>query len=269
MALSQSPSCTPPARSNTQIRCSFMTFVHLNFGCQLEMNFMPSEDTFFDEPLHNDIPVPQNISSKSNVVREDNTVALLLESSLRQEKLLERLLSEIERVNRNLINIDLKHQNATSSPAPSPTSAKHQQQANSTGPTPPRGNLLLPPGSRPATVPNVVKEKAPELSAEEIAAAREKSEQDAILRRRAEEEARIARIEAERIQKEAEEERKRLAELRRIEEEKRMKEELEKKTRGLMTGLLTTSSTGGLFGDDDLDVGGVAGTRKGGGLFDD
>lgn len=239
-------------------------FSHICSFCRyLNMNFMPSEDAFFDEPLHDEVPVA--VKSASNIISNEFPVALLLESSLRQEKLLEQLVSEMERVNRNLINLEIRYSQSTSSPAPSPTNATKQQQSN-----PSRGTLILPPGSRPTTVPNVHKGKAPEVSAEEIAASREKEEQSAILRRRAEEDARIARIEAERLEREAEEERKRLVELKRIEEEKRMKAELEKKTRGLMTGLLTgTTSAGGLFGDDDIDVSGSAGNKKGGGLFDD
>ena len=232
------------------------------------MNFMPSEDTFFDEPLHENIPAPrfdESMHNKGIVPHDvrDPTLNLLLESSLRQEKLLERLLSEMERANRNLINIELKQQNSTPSPNASPTSGKQ----TSSFPQQPRGTLLLPPGSRPATVPTVVS-KTPELSAAELAASKEREEQEAILRRRAEEDARLARIEAERLEREAEEERRRMAELKRIEDEKRMKEQLEKKTRGLMTGLLSNGSAGGLFGDDDLDISGPAG-KKSGGLFDD
>jgi hypothetical protein len=217
------------------------------------MNFMPSEDAFFDEPLHNapQAPLPVDHSGE------------LLESSIRQEKLLERLIHEMERMNRNLIELRLAREHSNASPAPSPSSSNVKPTAPASGPAPPRGNLILPPGSRPVSVPNVP-EKKPGLSEAEEAAAREKDERDAILRRRAEEEARIARIEAERLEREAEEERKRIAELKRIEDEKRMKEELERKTRGLMSGLLTSDPTG-LFGDDDVELPG----KKKGGLFDD
>jgi hypothetical protein len=235
------------------------------------MNFMPSEDTFFDEPLHNEAPVPQNVAPKINMgysapaMPQDNTMSLLLESSIRQEKLLEKLLSEMERVNRNLINLEFRQQHHSGSPAPSPTSAK-QQSGSGEKVNQSRGSLLLPPGSRPATVPAVAP-KTPDLSLAELAASKEQEEREAILRRRAEEDARLARIEAERLEREAEEERKRIAELKRIEEEKRMKEELEKKTRGLMSGLLTNTNAG-LFGDDDMEIPGPAG-KKAGGLFDD
>jgi hypothetical protein len=241
------------------------------------MNFMPSEDAFFDEPLHNDMPVPQNIAPKSNVAHQaypfspqilpppENANQLLLESSIRQEKLLERLLTEMERVNKNLIELRLSRENSqASSPGASPSSAAGKSVPTSSNPS--RGTLILPPGSRPISVPNVP-EKKPLLSPAEEIAAREQEEREAILRRRADEEARLARIEVERLEREAEEERKRIAEMKRIEDEKRMKEELERKTRGLMTGLITSSAAGGLFGDDDLDMG--SNGKKQGGLFDD
>lgn len=241
------------------------------------MNFMPNEDAFFDEPLHNDMPVPQNIAPKSNVAHQtyqfspqilppqENANQLLLESSLRQEKLLERLLTEMERMNKNLIELRISREcSQASSPAASPSSATSKNIAASSHPS--RGTLILPPGSRPTSLPNVP-EKKPVLSPAEEIAVREQEEREAILRRRADEEARLARIEAERLEREAEEERKRIAEMKRIEDEKRMKEELERKTRGLMTGLITSTSAGGLFGDDDLDIG--SGSKKQGGLFDD
>jgi hypothetical protein len=236
------------------------------------MNFMPNEDAFFDEPLHDTVPqlahfnAPEDLNhGRAPSIPRTDFSDQLLESSLRQEKLMERSISELERMNRRLLVIESTGLNpsvhhSVSTPAPAPSVQNENKSL------PARGNLVLPPGSRPATLPNV-SEKKPVISTEEENAAREKAEQEAILRRRAEEEARLARIEAERIEREAEEERKRVAELKRIEEEKRMKAELEKKTRGLMTGLLTGVGSGGLFADEELESSGAA--KKKGGLFDD
>lgn len=212
------------------------------------MNFMPSEDAFFDEPLH-DAPVSYGQPPAPQVAEESRE---LLESSLRQEKLLERLLGEMEKMNRRLFAIETSGALGAPREAPKPVASP----TGSATPKPSRGTFVLPPGSRPAVIPNIVEPKPAED--------REKAEEDAIFRRRAEEEARIARIEAERREREAEEERKRIAEIKRLEDERRMKEELEKKTRGLMSGLLT-SSGGGLFADENID----APAPKKGGLFDD
>ena len=225
------------------------------------MNFMPAEDAFFDEPIVDSNPKYE----QTTIITPPSTAdyPAILESSLRQEKLLERIVYELERMNDRLIAVERVRSNTGPivSPQASPTNSSNAVSANK----PPRGNLVLPPGSRSVHAP--VAEKKAAVSAEEEAQKREKEEQDAIVRRRADEEARLARIEAERIEREAEEERKRQAELKRIEEEKRMKEDLERKTRGLMTGLLT-SNGGSLFADDDLDN--VVGEKKkSGGLFDD
>ena len=192
------------------------------------MNFMPSEDTFFDEPLVDTAPAgsayhPPEIFQNSYTSHQgvtDSCSSQLLESSLRQEKLMERMISELERMNRRLTVLESVSLNPSSHPhahiAPVVTSPQSENK-----PVQQRGNFALPPGSRPTTLPHVA-EKKPLVSAEDESAAREKAEQDAILRRRAEEEVRLARIEAERLEREAEEDRKRLAELKRIEDEKRM-----------------------------------------------
>ena len=253
------------------------------------MNFMPSEDAFFDEPIHSNDHggYPQQVlvdSYRSNSLVPDSNMfhktenaihAQLLESSKRQEQLLERIVSELEKMNRRLSEVDRVvpanplPQAATrvSSAVGSPTSNN-----SSTGiPKPTRGSLVLPPGSKVPNAPNLP-ERKPGAAVIDDGLVKEQDEQAAILRRRAEEEARIARLEAERKQREEEEERKRLEELKRIEEEKKRKQELESKTKGLMTGIFTDSS-GGLFGpDDDLDVvasPGGSGTKTGRGLFDD
>jgi hypothetical protein len=219
------------------------------------MNFMPSEDAFFEEPV-------ENVAPKNSKMENENSgqvASQILESSVRQEKLLERILSELERMNKRINLLE----NSTSS-APK-SLIRPDSPTFDTSSKPSRGTLVLPPGSRPVTLANVGGlEKAPVVPTD---ADREREEQEAIFRRRAEEQVRLARIESERIEREAEEERKRIAELERIQQEKRMKEELEKKTRGLMSGLLTGSSAG-LFADDDLDAP-AAGAKKSGGLFDD
>ena len=252
------------------------------------MNFMPSEDAFFDEPL-NQPPITQYVppqvltqhthrpafSHFDHLAKQENDrSAQMLESSKRQEHLLERIVSELEKLNTRIANLERVAPSSSAastssrvvSPGASPTNASSQQSA----PRPIRGSLVLPPGSRPANIPNLPERKPAEvIPSADDAITRERQEQEAIMRRRAEEEARIARIEAERKQREEEEERKRLEEIKRIEEERKRKEELEKKTRGLMTGLIEpmTSGGGGLF-EDDLDLVGKPG-KKAGGLFDD
>jgi len=251
---------------------------------------MPSEDAFFDEPIHSNdhggYPPqvltnshrPNSYVPESNVFQKtENTLqAQLLESSKKQEQLLERIVGELEKMNRRLSDVE---RFASSNPIPPSTnrvaSAVGSPTNNSSaagGPKPTRGSLVLPPGSKVSNVPNLPERKVGNPVGDE-ALVKEQDEQAAILRRRAEEEARIARLEAERKQREEEEEKKRLEELKRIEEEKKRKQELESKTKGLMSGIFTDSS-GGLFGpDDDLDVianqAGGAGTKTGRGLFDD
>ena len=249
------------------------------------MNFMPNEDAFFDEILINENPGSNNhlnkLSSDFSTVtpRFNQDLTAILDSAHRQERLLERIVGELEKMNRRLSaverlsptsglsEISSSAAKGTISPTQSPTGA----QASKPG-SEPRGHLVLPPGSRPAHVTPILNDKKPVVSAVEEDAAREKQELEVIERRRAEEVSRLARIEAERLEREAEEERKRLAELKRLEEEKRMKEELEKITRGLMTDLLTSgNSGGGLFANDDLDdmLGSKERQKKSGGLFDD
>ena len=250
---------------------------------------MPSEDAFFDEPIHSNdhggypTQVLVNSNLPNSFVQETNAFqktensihAQLLESSKKQEQLLEKIVAELERMNRRLIEVEKinpsfappSSTNRATSVVGSPTSNN-----SSTGaPKPTRGSLVLPPGSKVPNAPNLPERKvgAPIVDDSLV---KEQDEQAAILRRRAEEEARIVRLEAERKQREEEEERKRQEELKRIEEEKKRKQELESKTKGLMTGIFTDSN-GGLFGpDDDLDVtanpGGAA-SKTGRGLFDD
>ena len=253
------------------------------------MNFMPSEDAFFDEPIHaNDhggyppqVLVnshrPNTFVPESNVFQKtENAIhAQLLESSKKQEQLLERIVTELEKMNRRLCEVERIAPsssippvvNRSSSAVGSPTGTN----SSTVGPKPTRGSLVLPPGSKVPNAPNLPERKLGAPTVDE-SVMKEQDEQAAILRRRAEEEARIARLEAERKQREEEEEKKRLDELKRIEEEKKRKQELESKTKGLMTGIFTDSS-GGLFGpDDDLDVAanpGGSGSKSGRGLFDD
>jgi hypothetical protein len=253
------------------------------------MNFMPSEDAFFDEPIHSNdhggYP-PQVLGTshqpnsygnqfETNQKTENSFHAQLLESSKRQEQLLEKMVYELERMNRRLVEVERL--------APAMTLPVSANKGNGTvgsptsvtpvsgGLKPTRGSLVLPPGSKVAHVPNLPERKTHDPTAEGVQS-KEHDEQAAILRRRAEEEARIARLEIERKQREEEEERRRLEELKRLEDEKIRKQELENKTKGLMTGIFTDSS-GGLFGpDDDLDVStntGGTGTKQGRGLFDD
>lgn len=246
---------------------------------------MPNEDAFFDEIPINENPRSNNhlnkpssdYSSVSPQVHQDFTA--ILDSAHRQERLLERIVGELEKMNRRLSAVERLSPTSglsaissavakgTISPTQSPTGAQASKTVSE-----PRGHLVLPPGSRSAHTAPIPNDKKPVVSAVEEEAAREKQELEVIERRRAEEVSRLARIEAERLEREAEEERKRLAELKRIEEEKHMKEELEKKTRGLMTDLLTGgNSGGGLFANDELDdmLGSKGGKKKSGGLFDD
>mmetsp|Transcript_59899 Transcript_59899/g.128522 ORF Transcript_59899/g.128522 Transcript_59899/m.128522 type:complete len:235 (+) Transcript_59899:95-799(+) len=132
----------------------------------------------------------------------------------------------------------------------------------------PRGNLVPPPGKSPlggsggpgpAASP-VQSAEEQRMVAEKMAAERLRIEEEG--RRRAEELARRREEEEKRRQEEAE--RQRLEEERRKEEERLRKAQLEKKTTGLMGDLMSGSSGGGLFGDEDV------GKRKSkGGLFDD
>ena len=263
------------------------------------MNFMPSEDAFFDEPLNQPVTQPfvpaqvlsqhpqqSTFSHLDHLSKQENDhSAQFLESSRRQEQLLERIVAELEKLNSRIGTLEritpVGNPSSTGSRIVSPGASPTHGGGQSSTAKQTRGSLVLPPGSRPANAPNLPDRKPVEaVSAAEDAAARERQEQEAILRRRAEEEARIARLEAERKQREEEEERKRIEELKRIEEERKRKEELEQKTRGLMTGLfdnsLTTTATGAssLFGpEDDLDLlsrpGAAGGQKTGGGLFDD
>ena len=221
------------------------------------MNFMPSEDVFYDEPLVDNTQQQQYVGKNyvnANTRFEPSTARPvhhathvdaapanvgeyaswqhdMLESSRNCEKLLGRLVAHFE--SRTL-----------------PTESLSTL-ATEVAPAIPRGTLVLPPGSRPP----VLSPPPTKLVA---------STEETSFRRRAEEEARLARIEAERKEKEKLDEAKRLEELKRIEEAKILKEQLEKKTRGLMTDLLVGSS-GGLFDDnDDINT-----KPKAGGLFDD
>lgn len=242
------------------------------------MNFMPAEDAFFDEPLvdthaSGNGTVPAHPSfPKSEILPTHSIDAVsqqLLESSRNQEKLLLRLVCEVEKLTRRLTSLETLPsigstvRKDTQSPASTPTSTSRSL-------PPQRGALVLPPGCRSTTIPSMTVPKAVS-SAEDNAVRQAQNEELALQRRRADEEARLARIESERKEREAEDERRRVLERKRIEEEKRIKEELERKTRGLMTGLLTSGPGGGLF-DDDL--GEFGSNKKGngtktGGLFDD
>jgi hypothetical protein len=131
-----------------------------------------------------------------------------------------------------------------------------------------RGNIAAPPGretlggSGPTAATatgGVSKEEQQRLEAERLAAERARIEEENA--RRAQELAR-KKAEAEKRAKE-EEERKRIEEEKRLAEEKARKQELEKKTTGLMSDLISGGG-GDLFGDD------LAGkSKKKGGLFDD
>ncbi|CAJ1355741.1 unnamed protein product [Effrenium voratum] len=130
----------------------------------------------------------------------------------------------------------------------------------------PRGNLVAPPGKTSYSGPlgpSAAAGPSPEeqrLAQERLAADRLRMEEEN--RRRAEELAR--RREEDERRKREEEERRRQEEERRREEERLRKEELGKKTSGLMSGLLSSSGGGGLFGDE------AAPKRSSkGGLFDD
>ena len=215
---------------------------------------MPSEDAFFDEQIQ----APQKVSLHEEQAPDFSNQ--ILESSIRQEKLLERILSELERMNKR---INLLESVSSGNKASTSSSVVRTESPPTSTYVASRGAFVLPPGSRPAIIP------APVLTSDKKIVVAEEEEQEAILRRRSEEQARLARIEAERADREAEEQRKRLAELQKLQDEKRMKEELEKKTRGLMSGLLT-SAGGSLFEDDDLaEPNAAGGGKKTGGLFDD
>lgn len=223
------------------------------------MNFMPSEEAFFDEPL---VDNPAASIDPRGPCLDSSYMERLLASSVNQEKLLGRLVGEIEQINLRLHSLEAKILSER------PTEKMHSSiPAISARPTSPplpkepRGTLVLPPGSRPANgvlAPTV----APSVQTSQ------EEENQMLARRRAEEEARLLRIEAERKAKEAQDEQRRLEEAKRIEEERRAKAELERKTRGLMTDLLITNVGGSLFEDDDLLAGSTA-KPKGGGLFDD
>ena len=261
-----------------------------NFSGLNNMNFMPSEDAFFDEPIHSNDhggyppPVlgishrPNTLSAYTDTVQKSDNILLaqILESSKKQEQFLEKIVGELGRLNQRMSELErISHTpsapvSVSTNRVPNVVGSPTNMINASSGMKPTRGSLVLPPGSKVPNAPNLPERKSGVPMIDETQA--KEDEQAAILRRRAEEEARIARLEQERKQREEEEERKRLEEQRRLEEEKRRKQELESKTKGLMTGIFTDSS-GGLFGpDDDLDVStnpGGTGSKPGRGLFDD
>lgn len=168
------------------------------------MNFMPSEDAFFDEPLNQPPAVayvpPQVLSQHTHqpafshfdhlAKQENDHSAQLLESSRRQEYLLEKIVSELEKLNSRISNLERVAPSSSAastssrvvSPGASPTNASSQQ----SGPKQTRGSLVVPPGSRPTNIPKLPERKPVEaVSAAEDAATRERQEQEAILRRRA------------------------------------------------------------------------------------
>jgi hypothetical protein len=132
----------------------------------------------------------------------------------------------------------------------------------------PRGQMVQPPGkagplgggSGPGgMVTEAQRAEEQRSSADKLAADRIRIEEEG--RRRAEE---LARKREEDEQRKREEmERQRIEEERRREEERLRKQQLEKKTSGLMSGLITDSGSG-LFGDED-----VGKKKNKGGLFDD
>ncbi len=246
------------------------------------MNFMPSDDAFFDEQFHSVEPerhnhIPPQISSYETEAVSVSTELLikLVESSLRQEALLERVVREVERLNTRMLTMELSGSSRSHilSDVPQLNDSKDKSKEQSK-PTIPRGSLLLPPGSRPV-LPNIgTRSDAPALIRVEASGDREKQEREAIEKLRLEEEERMAMMEAERKRIEEEEERARLEHLKKIEEERRQREELEKRTKGLLSNLITSQgSTGkGLFDSDNEDEGlvGSAGPNKPSkGIFDD
>jgi hypothetical protein len=247
------------------------------------MNFMPSEDVFFDEPISTDmtgiafvhVPPPagyQAVEAPTEVSPHD-LLSKLVDSSLRQEALLEKLVGEIERMNTRLLTVELTSgMRGTRSSSPMSTSDSVEKPRSDSAARLPtvRGTLLLPPGSRPI-LPNSVSRGTPQpVIPSEDPMERERKEQEAIQQMRADEETRLLRMEVERKQREEEEARKRAEHLRKLEETKRQKEELEKRTKGLLNDLLVPQSGKGLFdSDDEPDI--LAGdqTKARKGLFDD
>lgn len=204
------------------------------------MNFMPPLDEFVDEPI---------ITPPAVLVPEMLDPAVhqsILESNKRQEELLGKILVEIEKLNKRINLIENKNsENLFSKPSPSPAPSGLAAETRSAI----RGSLPLPPGMR--HVPSPVAAPPAQMSIDDEN------------KRRTEESARLARVEAERREREAEEVKRRQAEAERVENERRAREELEKKRKELITGLFTTETSTGLF-EDDLNV-----KKNGGGLFDD
>lgn len=244
---------------------------------------MPSEDVFFDEPFHTGDPGQFHQAQTASRCAEQTTVehintdllVKLVETALRQEALLERVVREVEKLNTRLLTIELNSGSRPHCAADSsPRGEIKDKSISSSKSTIPRGSLLLPPGSRPV-LPNFgTRIDASSLGKMEDIAERDRKEQEAIARLRKEEEERLAHMEAERKRIEEEEERARLEHVKRIEEERRHRQEVEKRTKELLNNLIVSDGTRskGLFDSDNEDNGldGSSGPNKqSNGLFDD
>jgi hypothetical protein len=201
------------------------------------------------------------------------TVGDLYDSSVRQEKFLasiadgiqalilatEKLGVRMQNVEAALKTAPVVHQAATpytERPTPATTATKSE----------PRGALVLPPGSgRPSAFhhePSVEVVAAKQVQDEER---RAREEAETAFRQKEDAE-RLARLAEEHKRREAEQERIRLELLAKAEAERLKKEALENKTRLLMSDLITNVSSG-LFPDESAEP--AVANKKGGGLFDD
>eukprot|EP00927_Polykrikos_kofoidii_P069168 TRINITY_DN64551_c0_g1_i1.p1 TRINITY_DN64551_c0_g1~~TRINITY_DN64551_c0_g1_i1.p1 ORF type:complete len:259 (+),score=72.02 TRINITY_DN64551_c0_g1_i1:72-848(+) len=202
---------------------------------------------------------------------------LLVESSQRQEQLLEKVCSlvanldaRIETLGNNQNRLEATLHHVVSQRAMSSTPVVRDTTKSATPAGINRGSLVAPPGrgpvnplaSPPPTSTIVVSDEKSTEAEDRLARERLRLEEES--RRRAEEMQRKRVEEERRRQKEIE--RQRIEEDRRREEEKLRKQELENKTNAALSGLFGSDSGGGssLFGDDEAKP-----KKKSGGLFDD
>ena len=198
------------------------------------------------------------------------TVVDLFDSSTRQETLLEKLLNATLALNLSIEKLGLRVQAVETAVkegfVPGPRSPSHSVVPAKSIPakSEQRGLLVLPPGMggpRPIIEEKISNE---DLAKKQLEEENIRAQEEARLEvKRREEAERLARVEEDRKRKEEETERIRKEEIRRIEEERIRKETLEKKTRSIMSDLITNVGSG-LFPDEE-----TSGHKKTGGLFDE
>ncbi|CAK9011706.1 unnamed protein product [Durusdinium trenchii] len=222
----------------------------------MEPESHPEEDPFA-EYLSQEVPSAPQHEGEAGV---EALLRLVAESSQRQEQLLGKVCSLLvsldEKMGRMAAAQERMQDSLLRAPDPGLSAAAPKAPLSNAQ----RGALVAPPGKpyagAPAAGPSPEEQR---LAQERLLADQKRIEEEN--RRRAEELAR-QRAEEERRRRE-DEERRRQEEERRREEERRAKEELGKKTDGLLSGLLSQSGGGGLFGDDEPK------RASKGGLFDD